>query len=68
MCVCVYSISLFMHLNIYIFIILILLSIIQLVNGMVLYEGATTTLGYLVQKLLRYKHHKTKFLQRNIVN
>ena len=37
-------------------IILILLFVIQLVNGMVLYEGATTALDHLVEKSLRYKH------------
>ena len=39
-------------------IILTLLSVIQLVNGMVLYEGATTTLDHLVQKSLRYKQYR----------
>ena len=35
----------------------------QLVNGMFLYEGATTTLDYLVQKSLRYKHHKKNYIR-----
>ena len=39
-------------------IILIFLFVIQLVNGMALYEEATTTLDHLVQKLLKYNHHK----------
>ena len=37
-------------------IIFILLFVIQLVNGMVLYEGATTTLDHLVQKSFTCKH------------
>ena len=37
-------------------IILILLFVLQLVNGMVLYEGATAALDHLVEKSLRYKH------------
>ena len=39
-------------------IILIFLFVIRLVNGMALYKEATTTLDHLVQKLLKYKHHK----------
>ena len=35
----------------------------QLVNGMVLYDGATTTLDHLVQKSLRYKHHKQNYIR-----
>ena len=30
---------------------------------MVLYEGATTTLDHLVQKSLRYKHHKQNYIR-----
>ena len=39
-----------------------LLFVIQLVSGMVLHEGATT-LDHLVQKLLRCKHHKQKYIR-----
>ena len=42
-------------------IIFVLLNIIQLVNGMVLYNGATKTLDHLLQKSLRYKHHKQNY-------
>ena len=50
-----------------ILIIIILLSVIQLANGMVLYEGATATLDHLVQKSLRYEHHKENdlYLERH---
>ena len=44
-------------------IIFILLFVIQLVNGMVLYDGATTILDHLVQKSLRYKHHKQNYIR-----
>ena len=44
-------------------IILILLFVIQLVNGMVLYEEATTALDHLVQKSLRYKHLKQNYIR-----
>ena len=35
----------------------------QLVNGMILYEGTATTLHYLVQKSLRYKYHKQNYIR-----
>ena len=44
-------------------IILILLFVIQLVNGRVLHEGATTALDHLVEKSLRYKHHKQNYIR-----
>ena len=43
-------------------IILILLFVIQLVNGRVLHEGATA-LDHLVEKSLRYKHHKQNYIR-----
>ena len=39
-----------------------LLFVIQLVSGMVLHKGATT-LDHLVQKSLRCKHHKQKYIR-----
>ena len=39
----------------------VLLDILQMVNGMALYKGATKTLDHLLQKSLRYKHHKQNY-------
>ena len=36
---------------------------IQLVDWMVLHEGATTTLDHLVQKSLKYKHYKWNYIR-----
>ena len=44
-------------------IIFISLFVIQLVNGMVLYDGSTKTLDHLVQKSLRYKHHMQNYIR-----
>ena len=44
-------------------IIFILFFAIQLVDWMVLHEGATTTLDHLVQKSLKYKHYKWNYIR-----
>ena len=40
-----------------------MLYVFKLVNGMVLYERLTTHLDHLLQKSLRYQHHRQNYIQ-----